>query len=82
MIEIERPVLNFKNLIENAILKGGNKAKTAIIRSSLPILNVHEAVKTQLIQNGINANLIHPPLDKQTPELKLAGFLKQKDQDK
>lgn len=81
MIEIEEAVLNFRNLIENAILKGGNKAKTAIIRSSLPILNIHEAVKTQLIQNGINPNLIHPPVGKRTPELKLAGFLKQKDQD-
>lgn len=81
MIEIEQALLNFKNLIENAILTGGNKAKTAIIRSSLPILNIHEAVKTQLIQNGINPNLIHPPIEKRTPELKLAGFLKQKDQD-
>lgn len=81
MLEIEQAVLNFKNLIENAILKGGNKEKTAIIRSSLPILNIHEAVKTGLIQNGINPNLIHPPFGKRTPELKLAGFLKQKDQD-
>ena len=81
MIEIEQAVLNFKKLIEDAILRGGNKAKTAMIRSFLPILNIHEAVKTQLIQNGINPELIHPPLHKRTLELKLTGFLKQKNQD-
>jgi hypothetical protein len=52
-----------------------------MIRSSRPILNIHEAVKSQLITNGINENLIFPPLQNRTPELKLAGSLKQKDQD-
>lgn len=78
---IQQAVENFKALIENAIKSGGNKEKTAIIRSSLPILNIHEAVKHQLIKNGVNPDLIHPPISQRSPELKLAGFLKQKDQD-
>lgn len=78
---IQQAVENFRILIENAIKSGGNKEKTAIIRSSLPILNIHEAVKSQLIENGVNQNLIHPPVGARSPELKLAGFLKQKDQD-
>ena len=78
---INTAVKSFKTLIDGAIRKGGNKEKTAIIRSSKPILNIHEAVKVQLLQNGVNKDLIYPPLGERSPELKLAGFLKQKDQD-
>ncbi len=81
LITINKAVKNFKTLIDNSIKEGGNKGKTAIIRSSKPILNIHEAVKVQLIENGVNKELIYPPLNSRTPELKLAGFLKQKDQD-
>ena len=80
-LTINQAVNNFRNLIENSIKEGGNKGKTAMIRSSKPILNIHEAVKVQLIQNSVNKALIHPPLGKRSPELKLAGFLKQKNQD-
>jgi hypothetical protein len=78
---IEEAVINFRNLIEDSIIKGGNKGKTAMIRSSRPILNIHEAVKSELLRRGINQYLIYPPKDKRSPELKLAGLLKQKDQD-
>lgn len=78
---IQQAVKNFKTLIRSSIKEGGNKGKTAMIRSSRPILNIHEAVKSQLIKNGVNENLIHPPLGERSPELKLAGFLKQKNQD-
>lgn len=81
LITINKAVKNFKTLIDNSIKVGGNKGKTAMIRSSKPILNIHEAVKVQLIENGVNKKLIYPPLNSRTPELKLAGFLKQKDQD-
>ena len=81
LITINKAVKNFKTLIDKSIKDGGNKEKTAMIRSSKPILNIHEAVKVQLIQNGVNEELIYPPLNSRTPELKLAGFLKQKDQD-
>lgn len=78
---IQDAVLEFKTLINNSIISGGNKEKTAMIRSSRPILNIHEAVKSELVARGINPELIYPPLNKRTPELKLAGELKQKDQD-
>lgn len=78
---LQEAVSNFKELIENSIIEGGNKAKTAMIRSSKPILNIHEAVKNQLIECGVNPNLIHPPIGKRSPKLKIAGSLKQKDQD-
>lgn len=80
-MSIQLAVNNFKGLIESSIIEGGNKAKTAIIRSSKPILNIHEAVKIQLVLSGVNKELIFPPLSKRKPELKLAGGLKQKDQD-
>ncbi|MGH1433805.1 MAG: hypothetical protein ACRBG0_05030 [Lewinella sp.] len=78
---IQQAVTNFKQLIHNAVAQGGSKAKTAAIRSSWPILNIHEAVKHQMISEGINASQIHPALGQRAPELKLAGVLKKKDQD-
>lgn len=80
-MSIQEAVNNFKDLIESSIIEGGNEAKTAMIRSSRPILNIHEAVKSQLVENGVNEKLIYPSLGKRQPELKLAGSLKQKDQD-
>lgn len=78
---IQQAINNFKLLIEQSVIDGGNEGKTAMIRSSRPILNIHEAVKTQLVSKGVNPQLIHPPLTQRKPELKLAGSLKQKDQD-
>lgn len=78
---IQQAIDSFKLLIESSIESGGNEAKTAMIRSSKPILNLHEAVKHQLVANGVNIGLISPPLGQRSPELKLAGSLKQKDQD-
>lgn len=81
LITIQQAVDNFKSLIEDAIREGGIKAKEAIIRSSRPINNIHEAVKADFIRNGISRDRIHPPLGESKPELKLAGFIKQKSQD-
>ena len=78
---IQQAIDSFKDLIESAIISGGNKAKTAMIRSSKPILNIHEAVKHQLVANGVSLELIFPPLGQRSPEIKLAGSLKQKNQD-
>jgi len=80
-MSIQEAVNNFKDLIHNSIIEGGNEAKTAMIRSSRPILNIHEAVKSQLVENGVNEKLLYPLFGKRQPELKLAGSLKQKDQD-
>jgi len=74
-------LLQFKGLIEDSILDGGAKGKESVIRSSVLINLIHDAVKNSLIEQGVNPNNIFPPFEKTKPELKLAGFLKQKDQD-
>jgi len=81
LITIQQAVDNFKELIETSIIEGGIKAKEAMIRSSRPINNIHEAVKADLIRKGTSADRIHPPLGETKHELKLAGFIKQKHQD-
>jgi hypothetical protein len=81
LISIQRAVDNFKELIETSIISGGIAAKEAMIRSSKPINNIHEAVKSELIRSGISPSRIHPPIGATSPELKLAGFIKQKHQD-
>jgi hypothetical protein len=80
-ISIQKAVNNFKALIEDSIREGGEEAKQAMIRSSRPILNLHEAVKSELIKAGVAKDFIFPPLNSRTPELKLAGSRKQKNQD-
>lgn len=81
---------SIKKEIESSILTStfggksyanGQKAKEALIRSQKLINYVHEFVKRDLIENGIDPKLIYPPVGQTKPELKLAGFLKQKDQD-
>lgn len=81
LITIQHAVEGFKYLIESSILEGGIKAKEAMIRSSRPINNIHEAVKSELIRKGIPPIRIYPKLGETKPELKLAGFIKQKNQD-
>lgn len=81
LITLQQAVDSFKQLIETSIIEGGIKAKEAMIRSSRPINFIHEAVKADLIRIGISPTRIHPPLGASNPELKLAGFIKQKHQD-
>jgi len=81
LITIQQAVDGFKELIETSIIEGGIKAKEAMIRSSRPINFIHEAVKADFIRKGISPDRIHPPLGASNPELKLAGFIKQKHQD-
>lgn len=78
---IDKQLLEFKSLIEEAIVSNGNKGKESVIRSSMLINLIHDAVKHSFIEAGINADNILPHFDETKPELKLAGFLKQKDQD-
>ena len=81
MAYIDTQLLRFKNLIENAIIQGGTKGKESIIRSSKLINLIHDAVKYGLIENGLNQNNVYPHFKETKPEIKLAGVLKQKDQD-
>lgn len=81
LTSIQEAVNNFKTLIEDSIRGGGIEAKEAMIRSSKPINNIHEAVKSSLINAGIEKHRVFPSLGSTSPEMKLAGFLKQKHQD-
>lgn len=78
---IEEQLVKFKSFIEESIEIGGTAGKTSMIRSSQMINLIHDATKQELILNGVNPNNIFPSLGYSKPELKLAGFLKQKDQD-
>lgn len=78
---IDGQLLQFKSLIEDSIITGGAKGKESRIRSSGLINLIHDAVKYEFIQAGVNRNNIYPHLGDTKPELKMAGFLKQKDQD-
>ena len=81
LITIEQGIENIKALIEDAIRENGEAGKKTIITSSRLINNLHEVVKSELVSNGVNPELIHPPLEQSNGEAKLAGFLKFKKQD-
>ena len=81
MAYIDEQLFRFKAELESAILAGGVKGKESIIRSSALINLIHDAVKYELIQNGIDPSQIYPHFEETKPEMKIAGFLKQKDQD-
>lgn len=81
---------NIKHNIEECIITGRNgdkqfdnglRAKESFIKSSKLIGLLHETVKYDLIEHGVYPENIFPPYGSTTPEIKLAGFLKQKDQD-
>ena len=67
--------------VDGRIYANGQKAKEGLIRSSKLINFLHEAIKEQLSAIGIDKSRIVPAIGASGPELKLAGFLKMKDQD-
>lgn len=81
MAFIDEQLLEFKRLIEDSIITGGATGKESMIRSSVLINLIHDAVKYEFMQAGVNRNNIYPHFGDTKPELKMAGFLKQKDQD-
>jgi len=80
-LTIEKALSEFRTKIENAIKENGVKGKESIIRSSIPINFLHNAVKHALINKDIDPNFIFPHINETKPELNIAGFLKQKSQD-
>lgn len=78
---IDKQLLIFKTMIEDSIVTGGAKGKESMIRSSVLINLIHDAVKKELIDQGVHPDNIFPPFGASKPEIKMAGFLKQKDQD-
>lgn len=81
MAFIDEQLLAFKHMIESAILAGGAEGKESCIRSSLLINLIHDAVKFELIACGLRNENIYPHYGETRPEIKMAGFLKQKNQD-
>ena len=81
MAYIDDQLKEFKRLIEESIVFGGEEGKTSMIRSSQLINLIHDSVKHELAQYGVYENQIFPHFQESKPEIKIAGFLKQKDQD-
>jgi len=81
MAFIDEKLIEFKKMIEESIIQGGAKGKESCIRSSVLINLIHDAVKYELIEHGLREEHIFPHFGETKPEIKLAGFLKQKDQD-
>lgn len=81
MPNIDEQLIELKNSFENAIISGGKKGKTSAIRSSALINIIHDAVKDELIRQGVDCQQIRPLLGQSSPETKIVGFYKQKKQD-
>lgn len=81
MAFIDNQLLEFKSLIEDSIVTGGARGKESMIRSSQLINLIHDAVKKGFIDAGVKPANIFPHFGDTKPELKMAGFLKQKYQD-
>lgn len=80
-MNMQSAVNQIKSDIENSIKTGGVDGKNSLIRSQKLINLIHEAVKHELLAHNIIPANIFPPIGSTKPELKVAGFLKQKDQD-
>lgn len=94
---LREKLYNIKNMIEKSIkdatvngrkenknnipYQNGQKAKEALIRSQVPIFELHEFVKQEFINNGVSSNDIFPHVKERKPEIKLNGYFKAKDQD-
>jgi len=77
--EIESCISSSSNM--GKTYENGSKAKESLIRSSRLIEYLHECVKYELLNNNIKSQNIFPPIGCSNPEIKVTGFLKQKDQD-
>lgn len=87
---LQECVNTIKSRIESAIrtasfngdaYANGQKAKEALIRSQELINLLHENIKQDLVNQGIPRERIVPTLGLSSPEMKISGFFKQKDQD-
>ncbi|MEA5459021.1 hypothetical protein VB796_08235 [Arcicella sp. LKC2W] len=81
LINLQQAINEIKKSIENAIKTAGTEGKNNLIRSQKPIKLLHEIVKSDLIKNNVNPELICPKLAESHGELSLAGFFKRKNQD-
>tara|TARA_Y100001970_G_scaffold265670_1_gene353536 strand:- start:988 stop:1848 length:861 start_codon:yes stop_codon:yes gene_type:complete len=98
-IIVQDAINKFKNIIFNTIktaqfintngevkkYSNGLLAKTALIRSSIPIMYLHESVKKILNKSLSDDTALkwkpYPRMGERSPELKIVGRIKPKDQD-
>lgn len=78
---LERAMAEMKRMMDEHIREDGSEGHTSLIRSSALINIVHEVIKNDLVEAGVDASLIRPPINETKPEITVAGFLKKKDQD-
>lgn len=78
---ITKQIVEMKKKLEDVIIESGNEGKTKLIRSSNLINLIHEAVKESLYRNNVYEENICPAIGNSKKELKIAGFLKLKNQD-
>ena len=81
LITLSQALEQIKALVENAIRTDGEAGKKRVINSKQVINILHEVVKSTLIENDVNPELINPRLGETRGEIKLAGFVKFKNQD-
>ncbi len=70
-----------KLAVEDVIRHSGASGKTSLITSQQLINLLHEVVKSSMVNEGVNASLLQPPIGQSRGEKTLAGFLKFKKQD-
>lgn len=80
-ITLEEALEIIKLSVEDVIKHSGATGKNSLIASQQLINILHEVVKSSLVNEGVNQNLIHPPIAQSNGEKTLAGFLKFKKQD-
>jgi len=80
-ISLEEALEIIKLSVEDVISHSGATGKNSLIASQQLINILHEVVKSSLVIEGVNQNLIHPPIAQSNGEKTLAGFLKFKKQD-
>ncbi len=78
-VEFEKTIITAK--FNDKKYGNGNKAKEALIRSQRIIRYIHEYIKEEFVRNGVDKNKIYPAIGNTTPEVKIKGFLKSKNQD-
>lgn len=88
---LEEELKNIKENINDAKINGytnskgkvskGKAGALSLIRSGKIINHIHEVIKKDLVNNGIDVNLIIPEIGKSKPELRLTGYFKKKNQD-
>lgn len=80
-ISLDEALEIIKISIEDVIRFSGTNGKKSLINSQQPINLIHEVVKSSLVNEGVNPNLIQPSIGQSKGEKTLAGFLKFKKQD-